>query len=490
LPAVFIALSNWRYGLFACVVVAILQDPLRKLAPGEPVYYILLTGLVFGAAFLAAWGRVSLDPNRIAGWRRNLSAPFNLFLLLLTSQAVNAYLQFGSLVLVGIGLLSYLAPLPALVLGYHYAKRSGIRGIERWLWFYLAAISLALISVYLEYAGFSSPVFGEVGPGIAIYDRNLGLYIAANCGMFRASEVAAWHAGTAACILFLVGTERRLTIPRILIVFVLLGFLVGTGLLTGRRKMLVEIAIFLSAYLFLVAIFLKGGRKLAVVAVLFGVLSYIAAVGLLEPDPAEKRYHTRYQQQESYLSYVERGKTVIEDIPERFEILGVRPVEEVVDRFGPFGAGLGTASQGAQYFGGGAEVFGGAGEGGLGKITMELGLPGLLLVVWLAVAMTRHIWRVLTFVSARSARLARLSYGFFALLVANGAVFSVATQVFGDVFVLLVLGLTLGFLLAMPLLAEHEAAGVRRNESDISRVGESGVGREAWGAKSRASGTR
>ena len=94
------------------------------------------------------------------------------------------------------------------------------------------------------------------------------------------------------------------------------------------------------------------------------------------------------------------------------------------------------------------------------------------------------------FVSARSARLARLSYGIFALLVANGAVFSVATQVFGDVFVLLVLGLNLGFLLAMPVLAEHEAAGVRRGESDISRVGESGVGREAWGARSRASGTR
>ena len=72
LPALAATLSNWRYGLFACVLVAILQDPLRKLAPGEPVYYILLTGVVFGAAFLTAWGRVPLDPNRIAGWRRNL----------------------------------------------------------------------------------------------------------------------------------------------------------------------------------------------------------------------------------------------------------------------------------------------------------------------------------------------------------------------------------------------------------------------------------
>ena len=479
LPALAAAFSNWRYGLFACVLVAILQDPLRKLAPGEPVYYILLTGVVFGAAFLTAWGRVPLDPNRIAGWRRNLGAPFNLFLLLLAAQAVNAYLQFGSPVLVGIGLLSYLAPLPALVLGYQYAKRGGIRGIERWLWFYLVVIFLALISVYLEYAGVSSPIFGEVGPGIAIYDRNLGLYIDANCGLFRASEVAAWHAGTAACVLFLVGTERRLTIPRILIALVLLGFLVGIGLLTGRRKMLVEIGIFLSTYLFLVAMFRKGGRKLAVVAVLFGVLSYIGAVGVLEPDPAEKRYHSQYQQQESYLSYVERGKTVIEDIPERLAGLGIAPIEWAVSQFGPFGAGLGTGSQGAQHFGGGAGVFGGAAEGGLGKITMELGLPGLLLVAWLAVAMARHLWRVLGFVSARSPRLARLSYGLVALLVANGAVFSVATQVFGDVFVLLVLGLCLGFLLAMPVLAGRAAEGARRGEPDVDH-GASGLERPAW----------
>lgn len=366
-PALAVAFSNWRYGLFACVLVAILQDPLRKLTPGEPVYFILLVGVVFGAAFLTAWGRVPLDLNRIVGWRRNLGLPFNLFLMLLAAQAANVYLQFGSSVLMGIGLLSYLAPLPALMLGYQYAKRGGIRGIERWLWFYLAAIFLALISVYLEYAGVSSPMFGEVGSGIAIYDRNLGLYIDANCGLFRASEIAAWHAGTAACILFLVGTAWRLTIPRILIACALLGFFVGIGLLTGRRKMLAEIAIFLSAYTFLVAMFHKGGRKLAVVAILFGVLSYIAAVGLLETDPAEKRYHSQFQQQESYLSYVERGKTVIEDMPDRLVGLGIKPIEWAINRFGLFGAGLGMSSQGTQHFSGGAAVFGGAGEGGLAR---------------------------------------------------------------------------------------------------------------------------
>jgi len=42
--------------------------------------------------------------------------------------------------------------------------------------------------------------------------------------------------------------------------------------------------------------------------------------------------------------------------------------------------------------------------------------------------------------------------------VANLAVFFVATQLFGDLFVLLLLGLVAGFFLATPVLAERERA--------------------------------
>jgi len=50
---------------------------------------------------------------------------------------------------------------------------------------------------------------------------------------------------------------------------------------------------------------------------------------------------------------------------------------------------------------------------------------------------------------------ARFGYGLVAFLAANGAAFSVATQAFGDLFVLLTLGWTLGFLLALPVLAKR-----------------------------------
>ena len=120
--------------------------------------------------------------------------------------------------------------------------------------------------------------------------------------------------------------------------------------------------------------------------------------------------------------------------------LGLEPVQWAIDGFGWLGGGLGVASQGAQHFGGGAEVFGGAGEGGLGKITAELGVPGLVIALWFGFAAVRYGWHVLMFVSQRSATVARLAYGLVAFLVANLAVFFVATQVFGDLFVLLAAG--------------------------------------------------
>jgi hypothetical protein len=58
--------------------------------------------------------------------------------------------------------------------------------------------------------------------------------------------------------------------------------------------------------------------------------------------------------------------------------------------------------------------------------------------------------------SRYSRRLGRLSFGFFSFLVANLAGFSVATQAYGDLFVLLILSWTLAFLLAVPVLVERE----------------------------------
>jgi hypothetical protein len=117
---------------------------------------------------------------------------------------------------------------------------------------------------------------------------------------------------------------------------------------------------------------------------------------------------------------------------------------------------LGVGTQGTQHFGGGEEGIGGAAEGGLGKITLELGIPGLFLMGWFGISVFRQLWRIMRAASRHSLRVARLSFGLFSFLVANLAGFSVATQAYGDLFVLLILSWMLGFLLAVPVLLERE----------------------------------
>jgi hypothetical protein len=52
--AVAFAAADWRRGLFVAIPVALLQDPLRKLTPGEPVFYVMLVGVVIAVAAIAA----------------------------------------------------------------------------------------------------------------------------------------------------------------------------------------------------------------------------------------------------------------------------------------------------------------------------------------------------------------------------------------------------------------------------------------------------
>jgi hypothetical protein len=452
LPAAFIALFDWRKGLLAMIIVAFLQDPVRKLEVDKPVYFTLLAGVIFAVAYLRAQANVRFMPNQIPGWKHYLRAPFMLLLLVIAVQAANALARYGNFTIVGIGALSYLAPLPALLAGYHFALKRGQKGIEQWLTWYLIAALVVLPGILLEYAGVDWEVLGDVGAGFLMFQEDS--ILTAHSGFFRASEIAAWHTATAVCVILLLSSVRRISTKRVVVAIVIIVALLAMGILTGRRKIFVEIAIFVSIYVSLLAYFGKGGVKLAVGAILGGALSYLLVVWFVDERPSG----LTAQEAILYQRYAERGATVGYDVIDRFIGLGLEPIRWAIDGFGWLGGGLGVASQGAQHFGGGGDVFGGAGEGGLGKITAELGLPGLAIALWFGFAALRYGWHVLNFVSERSTMVARLAYGLVALLVANLAVFFVATQLFGDLFVLLVLGMVTGFVLATPVLAERERA--------------------------------
>jgi hypothetical protein len=457
-----LTLLDWRKGLIMCVLMGVAQDPLRKLAPNQPVYYVVLVGGIFGIAWLrAALIGVPLSPSVIVGWKQNLKVPFSLFVFLVLVQAMHSFARYDSILMPGIGLLVWLAPIPAVLLAYQFAARRGLLAIRSWMLVYIVVALISLSGVYLEYEGFQWRTLGEIGEGQIIYD--VGTVLKAYSGFYRASEIAAWHAAAIACFIFMLSVGKKPTVARVVSALMLIGLLISLGILTGRRKMLVEITVFISVYLFLVAWLQRGTARLAMAVLLAGAIGYIGIVGFVAPDlvqhSASKSMHLENAQRIE--GYAARGQSVFADLPARVNELGVQPVLWALDRYGWLGAGLGTGSQGTNAIGEANNIDRGPSEGGLGKITMELGVPGLFMVAWLVIALARHVYRQIQTVAKLSPQHARMAFGLIAFLVANAATFSVATQAYSDLFILLILGWCLGFVLAMPVLAT-KGDGVRR----------------------------
>lgn len=160
-----------------------------------------------------------------------------------------------------------------------------------------------------------------------------------------------------------------------------------------------------------------------------------------------------------WATYVQRSSTVASDSKERFLLMTGGMLLYVIDRNGFFGSGAGTGSQGAQHFGGGSVLVGSAAEGGLGKVLAELGVPGLILLLWLVVSAGRYVYAAAKHIKPDES-VATLAYGIIAFLVANAVVFTTAHQIFGDVNVLLTLGLLAGILLRTPYLLQRPSVFV------------------------------
>src|SRR5262249_6634616 len=161
-----------------------------------------------------------------------------------------------------------------------------------------------------------------------------------------------------------------------------------------------EFAVFLGTYFILWLIFERSIGKPVIIA-----LTTVACVGYMS-------LATGLSERVSYGSadyslYVQRTETVFRDAPSRFVQLGLAPIMEAYDNFGLFGAGLGVGTQGTHHFGGGGQA---AAEGGLGKITLELGVPGLFVIVWFSILLFRHLWSIMRLASRHSPRIARLSF--------------------------------------------------------------------------------
>lgn len=126
------------------------------------------------------------------------------------------------------------------------------------------------------------------------------------------------------------------------------------------------------------------------------------------------------------------------------------PVQSAWLNSGLIGQGVGVTGQEARYAGNVQErVRISSAEVGLGMILIELGLPGLLAMVWLGFMLVGRVWLALRILAWTAPELLNYASGFLALLIANAATFGTATQLYSDFVVLITLGLVGGLLFAL-----------------------------------------
>ncbi|HXI93330.1 MAG TPA: hypothetical protein VNO24_25245 [Blastocatellia bacterium] len=464
--ALALCISRWRVGILLCLLVGFLQDPLRKITIGEPIYFTALVGLPLAATLLGARLRnVRISFRPVHSWNNVLRTPLNLFILLVVIQSMAAIIKTGSTIIGAIGALSYLAPLPGILLGYQFSRSE--RDITRLIKVYVAVGILMVSGIYLSYAGFDWKILKSVGEGLFIYSMEKGrlnLY----SGFLRSPEIAAWHAATSICLLILLALSLRRKMIFKAGAGVLVMFLLGALLLTGRRKFLVEIFMFVSVYALLLVWFLRTAFKSGVIF----KSAVLVAAGLVVGSAAYLFVATDVSSTE-IRPYFERGLGVQNEATSRATGNTIDSFQWVIERNGIFGSGAGTASQGAQHFGGGVNIVGDAAEGGLAKVLAELGIPGLVLLLWLVVGFGRYMWSIIMYITHSKdvdPTQSKLIFGLAAFLMTNGVVFIIAHQVFGDPFVLIVLGFFLGFVIAMPKMQLRKTDDRRLATDDRRRA--------------------
>jgi hypothetical protein len=456
-------LGNWRLVFLGVILAGFGQDPLRKMVPGEPVYFVALCTAVMALALFGAitrHGPVSLAPV-ISG-----NAATRIVLVMAVSmvavQALLSWIRFGSAMIAGIGLLSYLSPIPAIWLAYHYTR--GTPDVRRFLAVYVACSVVVAVSIYLSKLGVETRLFAQVGEALAVYDPEAGR-VEIHAGFMRTAEVAAWHVGAGLCMLIVWAVSfRNSRLQKLTPVLVVL--FLGAGVLTGRRKMLIVVVSFAVLYAILLYYYRQRSARRAFLVVATMSVTILGAALFLAPG------------QGTFRPYVTRGQSVFGDASERFVDLGLASVSWAIEAGGFFGLGAGAGSQGSQHFSGGEVLAGGAAEGGLGKIVVELGVLGLTLVVLAFALVARNLRRILEGMRPDDPLPLPLCLGLVAFVAANIPVFVGASQIYGDPFVLILLGSYLGFVFASPRSRQlsRSAQQLRQSARSVDRAGTVSVG--------------
>jgi hypothetical protein len=225
----------------------------------------------------------------------------------------------------------------------------------------------------------------------------------------------------------------------------------GVSLLTGRRKAIVQIVVFLGLFLWLLATWGPRRSSQRFVGALVAAASVAAALFLLDPSEFLG---------DSFGEYVDRAASSPGDLLGRFESFGIGAFRLGLEISKGIGLGVGTLAQtGASGIQGvQGEGFAFVSESGIGKVVAELGLPGLLLLLVLATNLFQLIRANLRLIRQLPTPTAVLEIGLLAFGLSNLPFFSSSAGVYGDPFVVILCTICFGAVLAVrPLVLQARA---------------------------------
>ena len=342
----------------------------------------------------------------------------------------------------------YMMPIPALLVGYSFFKRD--EQLVPLLIFYAVLTSLSLVGVMLEYRGVHWQALGLVA---AVQGGNVrmlpGIQLEMLSGFYRAPDILAWHAATLTMIgIALAVRARVLRAAAPWMVVAAWGVL--ACFLSGRRKALYTVVVFIVVFVWRYARRLTLAQLVSFATLGLGLVFVTHRVATSER--AEHYVRAAATTQEEVLSRLEGGFT------------------GTIEQYGVMGAGLGTATQGTQHFGTGSFSWQ---EGGLSKLAIELGLPGVATAMLLLVILIHYMLKI-TRAPDEPGTSQLIRCMLMAMMIANVGNFLASAQAYSDPVLTLVTSFFGGCLLATAATESrlaNEAAPTPTKTASMGSIG-------------------
>jgi hypothetical protein len=425
------ALVDWRRAWLLVMVCGVIQDPVRKLSAGSPVWISFAVVALYAAILFAARNEMRAHAAEFTRRFKSISTGITTFIFLLVIAALNGMVTYGfdKWPAPAVSFVTYVIPMIAALLGYTWLQREEM--MLRFFRIYAAITSVALIGTVLEYSRVPSRMLGLVSFE-GDYIRHLpGIQVRMLSGLYRSPDVMAWHAGMLTAIgvamVLRAGLRRQM-----LIWSAAAGWGFFNCMIAGRRKAIYFVIIFCLMFVWR---FMRRVRP----SQAFASLGLLLILGLVVNQLSSGEGTSVYTRS----AVASRG-----ELGQRFE----GGVMQTFRENGYMGAGLGTATQGVHHLLGRNAI--GWQEGGLGKVAIEVGLPGLLALMFMAVIVVRMLM-ILTRIDDVPGSSQFIRVMLFALVMANIAGFIASAQAYTDAVLALTAGFLVGGLFASAALDER-----------------------------------